>query len=111
MQKDLYEVSYTHLTDIGEKGLTGHRGSKGRTFQKRVNELLKTYSAVSENVGLGFKYPLDNVIGLLIDDGVKDLGHRKAILSSDYNGVGVSLGNHKDYTYGCVMDFGKRAEK
>lgn len=110
MKKDLFEVSKLHVQDIGKKGLTGHKGSQGKTFKRRVNHLFSTYLTVSENVGLGFKSPLDNVIGLLIDDGVKDLGHRKAILSPDYNCVGVALGAHKNYTYGCVMDFGQLAK-
>lgn len=107
MKQDLYEVSKSHLDDIGEKGIEGHTGSNGKTFKKRVDHLFKTYISVSENVGLGFETPLDNVIGLLIDDGVKDVGHRKAILSPNYNCVGVSLGNHKNYIKGCVMDFGQ----
>lgn len=107
MKQDLYEVSKAHLDDIGAKGIEGHTGSNGKTFKKRVDHLFKTYISVSENVGLGFETPLDNVIGLLIDDGVKDVGHRKAILSPNYNCVGVALGMHKNYIKGCVMDFGQ----
>lgn len=110
MRKDLYIMANAHLLDIGTKGLTGHKGSNGKTFQKRAAPLLKKYATVSENVGLGFYSPLDNLIGLLIDDGVKDLGHRKAILASSYNSVGVAIGIHKKFVYGCVMDFGYLSE-
>jgi hypothetical protein len=106
MKADLYDVAELHLKDIGVKGIEGHTGSNGKSFKKRVDHLFETYLAVSENIGLGFDSPLDNVIGLLIDDGVKDVGHRKAILSLHYNCVGVSLGTHKNYVTGCVMDFG-----
>ena len=106
MREDLYEMANAHLIDIGKKGLTGHVGSNGKTFAKRAAPMLEKYETVSENVGLGFYSPLDNLIGLLIDDGVKDLGHRKAILSPNYNCVGVAIGQHKEFIYGCVMDFG-----
>jgi hypothetical protein len=107
ISEDLYQVSRAHLDDIGSKGLTGHKGSKGKTFEKRVDHLFANYATVSENVGLGFPTPLSNVIGLLVDDGVKDLGHRKAILNAEYNRVGVAVGSHSNFTYGCVMDFGR----
>ena len=110
MKEDLYEMAHSHLEDIGEKGLTGHVGSHGQTFANRAAPMLKKYETVSENVGLGFYSPLDNLIGLLIDDGVKDLGHRKAILSPSYNCVGVAIGQHKEFVYGCVMDFGYLAD-
>lgn len=106
MREDLYKMAESHLEDIGKKGLTGHVGSNGKTFAKRAAPMLEKYETVSENVGLGFYSPLDNLIGLLIDDGVKDLGHRKAILSPNYNCVGVAIGKHKEFVYGCVMDFG-----
>jgi hypothetical protein len=106
MKQDLFDVAKKHLDDIGKNGIGGHTGSKRNTFEKRVAHLLSTYNGVSENIGLGFNSPLDNVMGLLIDDGVKSLGHRKAILSKDYNCVGVAIGFHKEYDTGCVMDFG-----
>ena len=106
MKQDLFDVAKKHLDDIGKNGIGGHTGSKRNTFEKRVAHLLNTYNGVSENIGLGFETPLDNVMGLLIDDGIKNVGHRKAILSKDYNCVGVALGFHKEYDTGCVMDFG-----
>ncbi len=106
MEQDLYEMAKSHLQDIGTNGLTGHVGSNGQTFKIRAAPLLNKYELVSENVGLGFNSPLDNLMGLLIDDGVKGLGHRKAILSPQYNGIGVAIGSHKEFVYGCVMDFG-----
>lgn len=107
MDEDLFAMASAHATDIGEKGLTGHTGSRGKTFEKRSSTVLPNYRSMGENIGLGYKSALDNVIGLLIDEGVKNLGHRKAILNTDYNSVGVALESHKNYIYGCVMDFGE----
>ena len=108
MKLDLYTISYKHQMDIGKKGLTGHTGSKGKTFRKRVKPLMITYSAIGENVALGYTSPIENVLELLIDDGVTNLGHRITMLSDKYNSVGVALGFHKTYKTGCVMDFGMK---
>lgn len=45
------------------------------------------------------------VIQLLIDDGVLSRGHRKNILSNEFNFVGVSFGQHSKHKCICVMDF------
>ena len=50
--------------------------------------------------------PLSIVITLLIDDGIKGLGHRKNILNESYNSVGVAIRPHKSYRVNCVIDFG-----
>ena len=106
MKKDLYMMSRNHQVDIGKNGIQGHKGSKGKTFAKRAKPLLQTYNGVSENIGLGYATPIENVLELLIDDGVVSLGHRETLLSSRYNCVGVALGSHTTYRIGCVMDFG-----
>ncbi|MBW4490944.1 MAG: hypothetical protein KME12_24530 [Trichocoleus desertorum ATA4-8-CV12] len=46
-----------------------------------------------------------HVIQLLIDDGVKDRGHRKSILKPDYRMTGVACGSHAAYTTMCVMEY------
>ncbi len=106
IKKDLYSVAYNHMLDIGSHGLEGHNGSKGNSFTKRIKPLVKTYYGVSENIALGGNSPIEYVMLLLIDDGIKNLGHRIVILSKDFNCVGVSIGTHKTYNTACVMDFG-----
>jgi len=106
MKKDLYIMSRNHQADIGKNSIHGHTGSKGKTFNKRAKHLMLKYYGVSENIGLGFISPIENVLELLIDDGVVDLGHRVTILSEKYNCVGVSIGTHKTYGTGCVIDYG-----
>lgn len=49
------------------------------------------YKSYGENCVYGITDALDAVISLLIDDGVKDLGHRKIILSQQFNLIGVSM--------------------
>jgi hypothetical protein len=45
------------------------------------------------------------VIDLIVDDGVKDRGHRHNIFDPLAKVVGVACGRHDTYGYMCVMDF------
>lgn len=103
-EKDLTAVAQGHARESGKKGSTGHQG-----FKKRFEPLMgKPYSHVGENCSYGYEQAIDIVISLLIDDGVKELGHRNNILSTNFNSVGISIRTHKTYRVNCVMDFGAR---
>ena len=101
-QKDLYLAANDHAVKSGKRGTIGHQG-----FDARFKPLMKTYNAVAENCAYGYDKAIDIVIGLLIDEGIRNLGHRKNMLNPVYNSIGVSIENHKTYKYNCVMDFGK----
>jgi len=47
-----------------------------------------------------------HVLGLVIDDGVPNRGHRTAIYSASYTDVGIALGPHAEYGQMLTMDFG-----
>jgi uncharacterized protein YkwD len=103
-EKDLFAVAVGHALQSGKQGRTGHQG-----FKQRFEPLLgNPYTHVGENCSYGYEQAIDIVLGLLIDEGVKDLGHRHNILSADFNSVGVAIRPHKRYRTNCVMDFGAR---
>ena len=101
-EQDLTSVARDHARLMGEKGRTGHDG-----FKKRFEPLMgKPYLHVGENCSYGYERAIDIVLSLLIDDGIKDVGHRNNILAPDFNAVGVAIRPHKTYRVNCVMDFG-----
>lgn len=103
-EQDLTAVAQEHARLMGEKGKTGHDG-----FKKRFEPLLgNPYVHVGENCSYGYERAIDIVLSLLIDDGIKDVGHRKNILAADFNAVGVAIRPHSNYRVNCVMDFGSR---
>lgn len=104
--KDLYLDARVHALDMGKAGAIGHNTSKGDNFQKRIVELKKTYTIVFENCQYGYDKALDVVIDLLIDEGIPDYGHRKALLNTSLKYVGVSFEKHKKYKWNCVMMMG-----
>lgn len=103
-EKDLTAVAQGHARKSGEKGTTGHQD-----FNKRFEPLMgNPYNHVGENCSYGYEQAIDIVISLLIDEGVKSLGHRNNILAPDFNSIGVAIRPHKTYRTNCVMDFGAR---
>jgi len=104
-RKDLYNVARDHATKSGKKGYKGHKG-----FKNRYTPVLKQYMEVGENIYYGLYTPDEIVLQLLIDEGVKDLGHRANLLNPKYNSIGVSIKPHKTYEYNCVQSFGYKPQ-
>ncbi|HKK62974.1 MAG TPA: CAP domain-containing protein [Bacteroidales bacterium] len=101
-EEDLTSIAQGHA-NYSER--TGHVGHKN--FNKRFEPLMgNPYSNVGENCSYGYPNAVDIVVTLLIDDGVKNLGHRKNTLKPGFNSVGVAIRGHKQFRYNCVIDFG-----
>lgn len=87
----LYQIASSHARDLGAHQMTiSHNSSKGKSFQERMNSI-GYYECVSENVYQGKENGLLSVIFLLIDTGVKNLGHRKNILDPSMKYIGTSF--------------------
>ena len=103
----LQQVAAAHAKDLGSRGLTlSHSSSSGASFQQRM-EAAGIANCASENIYEGKLNALETVIFLLIDNGVKSLGHRKNILDPGARFVGVSfypVKNRAPY-YFSVQDF------
>lgn len=101
-ETDLYKAARGHALQSGRTGHTGHKG-----FKSRYKPLMQKYMAVGENCYYGSQSAMEIVIKLMIDEGIKDLGHRKNMFDRGYNSIGVSIKPHKVYQYNCVMSFGR----
>ena len=103
-EEDLTSIAQGHANTSGKTGHVGHKN-----FSKRFEPFMgNPYYNVGENCSYGFSEAFDIVITLLIDDGVKGVGHRKNILNPEFNSVGVAIRPHKRYGFNCVIDFGKQ---
>jgi hypothetical protein len=103
-QADLTAIALEHARATGESGKTGHQN-----FNQRFERVLgNPYTLVAENLAYGHAEAIDIVISLLIDEGIRDLGHRKNILHPQFNSVGVAIRSHERYRVQCVIDFASR---
>jgi hypothetical protein len=103
-ETDLTAVAQGHATKSGETGHVGHRDINKRFEPLKGNP----YYAWGENCSYGYYEAISIVITLLIDEGIRDVGHRKNILNPEFNSVGVAIRPHKTYQVNCVMDFGMK---
>jgi uncharacterized protein YkwD len=101
----LNKVARMHAKDMGKTGSIGHSSSDGTPFSQRVRKKAKAAGMIAENCDYGNQTALDSVIGLLIDDGIESLGHRKNILEPKFQWIGIAIEPHKKYGTNCVMDF------
>lgn len=90
-------MAQDHANDMAKNNFFGHSGSDGSSMTDRLYRRCSKPSgptAMAENIGGDFAYKgrnhaLNTVKSLLIDDGVKSRGHRKAVLSTAYEYIGV----------------------
>jgi len=104
VEEDLTSVAQGHADQSGRTGHVGHKDFNKRFAPLRGNP----YTAWAENCSYGYKDAVEIVITLLIDEGVKGVGHRNNILNPTFNSVGVAIFPHKKYKTNCVIDFGEK---
>jgi uncharacterized protein YkwD len=105
-KQDLSDVAKGHALTSGKNGSVGHQN-----FQNRIKPVVSRYKSVGENCQYGYPDGLSIVLDLLIDEGVESLGHRKSILNSSFENIGVSIEAHKKYRVNSVMIYGGEAIK
>jgi hypothetical protein len=101
----LTRAAENHSADQSRTGRTGHTGSDNSNLRTRIERYGKWEKQIAENIAYGNTSARQTVIFLLIDDDVRNRGHRKTFLNPNLALVGVSCGKHPDYQTMCVMDF------
>ena len=99
------EGARDHVRDMGPAGATGHKGRDGSNTGQRVNRHGKWKKRVGENIAYGGEIGRELVIRLIIDDGVRNRGHRANLFDPEFRVIGVAFGPHETYGTICVMTF------
>jgi len=87
----LNQVAAAHAKDLGSHSANiSHSSFSGESFQQRMTKA-GLINCISENIYEGKRDALKAVVFLLIDQGVKNVGHRKNILDKDMQYIGVSF--------------------
>ena len=103
--KGLTRAAEDHVKDQSKSGKTGHRGGDRSNVRERIERYGDWNIRIAENIAYGGLSARQIIIYLLIDDGIRDRGHRKTFLHPDYKTVGVAIGSHPYYNSMWVMDF------
>ncbi|MDO9511006.1 MAG: CAP domain-containing protein [Bacteroidales bacterium] len=72
-------------------------------FDNRYKPALNNFRLVAENLFYGPSDPMIILMELLIDEGVKDQGHRKNLLDASISHIGIAINNYPVYGNICVM--------
>lgn len=91
----LYDYAQCWAKESGKRGVTGH--NRRRCADGNFGECCSYMSTTD---------PMEHLMLLLIDEDIRSVGHRRALLANRYNKAGVSIQPHKGYGYCLVIDLG-----
>jgi uncharacterized protein YkwD len=94
-----------HAQDLGPRGGLEHVGSDGARLSVRVNRLGTWQGIIAENIGTLEEDARQLVIQLLVDDGVRERGHRHNLFNPDLHQAGAGTAPHRDYRTVTVIDY------
>jgi hypothetical protein len=98
---ELTKSARDHVRGQAPRGLMNHKGTDGTMAWDRVSKYGRWETKVSENMTFGPATGRDVIAALIIDDGIKDRGHRRNIFDPEIKIVGVSCAPHKTYRLMC----------
>ena len=104
LSRGMSAAAADHVRDQGPRGGTGHTGRDGSTAPERVSRYGRWYATITESIQYGRGDAREVVADLLIDDGVRDRGHRRNALDPNVHVAGVGCGAHATYGQMCVIE-------
>jgi hypothetical protein len=106
----LHTSANAHATDLNRHDLVGHTSSDGGQLEGRIGRVGTWTGWIAENIAFGPRTGEDVVIGLIVDDGVANRGHREVLLQPDLFVAGTACGPHPTYGVVCVINYASRIE-
>ena len=94
-----------HVRDLALKGVTGHKGSDGSSPNSRLERYGRWDGVVGENIVYDVNTARQIVIGLIIDDGTPNRGHRRNIFEPHHLVTGVSITDSSTNGAKCVLTY------
>lgn len=91
--------------DQARTGAHGHRAADGSTPFARMSRHGRWHSHAGEAIDYGGLTARRVVFNLIVDDGVRDRGHRLNLLAPDFRVAGIARASHPRYRQMCVIDF------
>ena len=107
----LSEVANIQLKDLKKNINLKHRGKDGSTLATRLSRVGRVGNSAAENISYYSKDAQTIVLTMIIDDGVRNRGHRKNILSKKFTKIGIAHGKGKSKVSVCVLVFADRFTK
>ncbi|HEY6872460.1 MAG TPA: CAP domain-containing protein [Geobacteraceae bacterium] len=93
------------VDEEGKSGAIGHSASRSGGTQERIERHGAWRERIGEDISYGPSEARLIVMELIIDDGVRDRGHRKNIFDRAFRRGGAACGPHPRFGSMCVIDF------
>jgi len=103
MSAGLSHAALDHARDL-ERGGTGHKGSDGSQPWDRAQRYGEWIGQMAENIHYGTTSPRGVVVSWIVDDGIRNRGHRKNLFTPDYRKVGIASASHPEFGSVYVLD-------
>jgi len=101
----LARAATDQVQDQGPRGLVGHISSNGASPADRVRRYGPMRGVVAESIAYGETTAEGVVRAFVVDDGVRNRGHRADVFDPYLRFAGVACGPHRAYRAMCVIDF------
>ena len=101
----LARAAADHVSDQGQRGSIGHISSSGQTPAQRIRRYGAMAGVTAETISYGETTAEGVVRAFIVDDGVRDRGHRADVFDNYLRFAGVACGAHRVYRAMCVVDF------
>lgn len=99
-----------HVGDLIRTGSTGHKGSDGSVPEQRVSRYGTWSDSVGENILYKSGKAREDVMSLIIDDGVANRGHRANLFKAAFHVIGIATSSGATGTVGVITFAGGFAD-
>jgi uncharacterized protein YkwD len=100
----MVKAAKVHAADLVSSGKNGHRGSDGSQPGERLDRFGRWDEEYGENIVYESRTPRYDVIGMIIDDGTANRGHRENLFS-DFRVIGIASGKRPAGATVAVVTF------
>jgi uncharacterized protein YkwD len=105
IRSGMVQAAKVHANDMAASGKSGHRGSDGSQAGDRIDRFGTWEDSYGENIVYDSRSPRYDLIGMIIDDGTANRGHRENLFAEDFRVVGIARGTRANGSIFIVLTF------
>lgn len=92
LRSGMVQAAKVHVNDLVSTGKSGHRGSDGSQPGDRLDRFGRWDDSYGENIVYESRTARYDVIGMIIDDGTSNRGHRENLFAEEFRVIGIAMG-------------------
>lgn len=105
LRSGMVQAAKVHANDLVLSDKNGHRGSDGSQAGERIDRFGRWDESFGENIVYDSRTARYDVMGMIIDDGTANRGHRENLFAEDFRVIGIAMGTRANGTSLGVVTF------